>query len=193
MGDSSGDGTITLDEFTRKVNAGGEIKDFSDTFEGEGFDLEEYKKVTDGVKHSEHLKHQQDVLIAQFTDILLNRGSGSDTLRRLDKAQKGFLTKDEFIEGISMSESSDDSDTLNIYYPKAHAEILADKFFREPQGARLCRFHADCGEPECCSGDEPRRLARRGPRVATGGLERQRRRLLACGEPCATSRCGMWL
>ena len=69
------------------------------------------------------------MLIAQFTDILLNRGSGSDTLRRLDKAQKGFLTKDEFIEGISMSESSDDSDTLNIYYPKAHAEILADKFF----------------------------------------------------------------
>ena len=83
--------------------------------------------MTDGVKHEEHLKHQQDVLIAQFTDILLNRGSGSDTLRRLDKAQKGFLTKDEFIEGISMSESSDDSDTLS--FNRFLAEEFTSSYF----------------------------------------------------------------
>jgi Ca2+-binding EF-hand superfamily protein len=126
--DSSGDGMVTLDEFTRKVTGGGEIKD-ADEWQSDSFNYEEYTKVAQGEKQKELEGIKQDTLLAQFTDLFLNRGTASETLRKLDRGGNGFLSRSDFIEGISASASSDDSISLNIYFPYADACLLADAFF----------------------------------------------------------------
>jgi len=126
--DSSGDGMITLDEFTRKVTGGGEIKD-SDQWQDKSFDYGAYAEVASGQKRKEMLAVKQDILLAQFTDLFLNRGTASETLRKLDRGGNGFLSRSDFIEGISASASSDDSISLNIYFPYPDACLLADAFF----------------------------------------------------------------
>jgi hypothetical protein len=61
-------------------------------------------------------------------------------LQRLAGVHNNKITREKFIEGVSQSTSSSDSDSWNMYLAKNEAEFLADAIFNGETEYEMSKF-----------------------------------------------------
>lgn len=135
--DKDGDGKVNYDEFRKGLERGMQVRRSS---QGHSMmDFDEYDKRADAIAADERSEIVIDGLLTKFTNKFLERGSLSASLLRLAN-HKDFITRNDFITGLSQSKSAQDSDSMNLYFLESESQLLAGKFFGEEDSIKISDF-----------------------------------------------------